>query len=149
MELQAVADLVDAQTGLAKPDKTTGGTFQARHRAMIIWGFVVTFGAAAIGAGLKMLGKENIHPAGELTPYISVIAVLLAFFGMGLMSYPFLQMISPNRKPKRVPSLKSEPTVKLNAELAEPASSVTDQTTELLETSQVRLNVRDTAPHDR
>jgi len=151
MELQAVADLVAGQAGIAKPDNATGGTFQTRHRAMIIWGFILTFGAAGIGAGLKILGKENIHPAGELTPYISVIAVLLAFFGMGLMSYPFLQMMSPGRRSRssRAATPNSEPTVKLKPELlTELPPSVTDLTTELLDASESPIKVRDTAPRD-
>jgi hypothetical protein len=77
-----------------------------------------------------------------------VIAVLLAFFGMGLMSYPFLQMMSPSLKSQRTPSPKPERTSKPKPGLPEQPSSITDQTTELLEAAEARTNVRDTASQD-
>src|SRR5436309_6874713 len=84
MELQAVAELIRDQTPIIKPKSPEQPNFEARQRAMLISGLIITFGAAAVGASLKILGKENIHPVGELTPYVSVIAVVAAIFGMGL-----------------------------------------------------------------
>jgi hypothetical protein len=64
MELQAVAELVRDQSPIVKPQSHKEPTFAARQRAMLLWGFIVTFGAAGVGASLKILAKEIIHPAG-------------------------------------------------------------------------------------
>lgn len=106
-------------------------------------------GAAAAGASLKILGKENIHPLGEFTPYVSVIAVVAAIFGMGLMCYPFLQQ-TWGKPSSRKPALpKPEPTIKLRPVLLpEEQPSITEQTTEFLEASEARAKVRDTAPQN-
>ena len=149
MELQAVSELIRDQSPMVKSHSHQERTFAARQRAMLIWGFIITFGAAGVGASLKILAKESIHPAGEFTPYVTVIAVLAAFFGMGLMCYPFLQMNSGNTSSRRRPLPMSEPTIKLRPVLLpEEQPTVTEQTTELLEASEARINVRDTAPQN-
>jgi len=102
-----------------------------------------------VGASLKILAKESIHPAGEFTPYVTVIAVLAAFFGMGLMCYPFLQTMSSNTRSRRPPLPKPQSTIKLSPVLLpEEQPSVTEQTTGFLEASQAQINVRDTAPQN-
>jgi hypothetical protein len=148
MELLAVAELIRDQSPMVKPESPQA-TFEARHRGMLIWGLIITLGAAAAGASLKILGKENIHPLGEFTPYVLVIAVVAAIFGMGLMCYSFLQQVwsKPSSRKPALPN--SEPTIKLKPVLLpEEQPSVTDQTTELLEASEARINVRDTAPQN-
>ena len=149
MELQAVSELIRDQSPMVKPRSHQEPTFAARQRAMLIWGFIITFGAAGVGASLKILGKENIHPLGEFTPYVSVIAVVAAIFGMGLMCYPYLQQ-TWSKPSSRKPALpKVEPTIKLRPVLLpEEQPSVTEETTELLEASEARINVRDTAPQN-
>lgn len=149
MELRAVAELIRDQSPMVKPESPQEPTFEARVRGMLIWGLIITLGAAAAGASLKILGKENIHPLGEFTPYVSVIAVVAAIFGMGLMCYPFLQQ-TWSKPSSRKPALpKPEPTIKLRPVLLpEEQPSVTDQTTELLEASEARIKVRDTAPQN-
>lgn len=149
MELQAVAELIRDQTPMVKPESAQEPTFEARQRAMVIWGLIITLGAAAAGASLKILGKQSIHPAGEFTPYVSVIAVVAAIFGMGLMCYPFLRMTwgKPRSRRPALPKPKPEPTNKLRpALLSEEQPSITEQTTEFLEASEARAKVRDTAP---
>lgn len=149
MELQAVAELIRDQSPLVKPESPLGPSFEARQKAMLIWGLVTTLGAAAVGASLKILGKENIHPLGEFTPYVSVLAVVAAIFGMGLMCYPFLQMMSDNARSRRPPLPKPQPTIKLRSVLLpEEQPSITEQTTEFLEASEARAKVRDTAPQN-
>lgn len=149
MELLAVAELIRDQSPMVKPQSRQEPTFGTRQRAMLVWGFIITFGAAGVGASLKILAKESIHPAGEFTPYVSVIAVLAAFFGMGSMCYPFLQMMSGITRSRRPPLPKSEPTVKLRPlPLADEQPSVTEQTTEFLEEIDARIKVRDTAPQN-
>src|SRR6266705_3137267 len=137
MELQSVAELINDQTPIVKPVSSGEPGVHARQRAMLIWGLIITFGAAAVGASLKILGKEGIHPAGEFTPYLSVIAVLAAIFGMGLMCYPFLQQTWGKPISRKPPLPKSEPTIKLRpALLSEEHPSVTESTTEFLEASE-------------
>jgi len=149
MELQAVADLIRDQSPMVKPQSSEQPTFEARQRAMLIWGLIITFGAAAVGASLKILGKENIHPAGEFTPYVSVIAVVAAIFGMGLMCYPFLQQTWGKPGSRKPPLQKTEPTIKLRpALLSEEPPSVTEFTTEFLEASEARAKAPDTAPQN-
>src|SRR5215210_1127554 len=82
MELQAVGQLVDAQTDIKKPepDKVL---FSARQRAMVIWGLILTLAAVFFGSSVKLLGKENIQLAGDFTPYLMVVNLLLVFLGMG------------------------------------------------------------------
>jgi hypothetical protein len=149
MELQPVADLIRDQSPMVKVQSHHEPTVEARPRAMVIWGFTMMFGAAAVGVSLKLLGKEGIRPFGEFTPYVSVIAVVAAIFGMGLMCYPFLAQTwgKPNSQERALP--KSGPTIKLRpALLSDEQPSITEQTTELLEASEVRINVRDTAPQN-
>jgi hypothetical protein len=134
---------------MVKRESPEGPSLETRQRAMLIWGLIITFAAAAVGASLKILGKENILPAGEFTPYVSVIAVVAAIFGMGLMCYPLLQQTWSNPK-RRKPGLPNgEPAIKLKpALLAAEQPSITEKTTEFLEASQVQARVRDTAPQD-
>jgi len=149
MELQAVAELIRDQTPIIKPKSPEQPNFEARQRAMLISGLIITFGAAAVGASLKILGKENIHPVGELTPYVSVIAVVAAIFGMGLMCYPFFQprLGKPGSREPALP--KPEPTIKLRpALLSEEHPSVTEFTTDFLEASEAQAKAPDTAPQN-
>ena len=149
MELQPVAELIRDQSPMVQPESHQESTFAARQRAMLIWGFIITFGAAGVGASLKILARESIHPAGEFTPYVTVIAVLAAFFGMGLMCYSVLQQTRGKPSPGKRVLPKSEATITLRPTLiSDEQPSITEQTTELLEASEARTNVRDTAPQD-
>ena len=144
MELQAVAELINSQTDITKPEKRKEGVFQGAQRAMLIWGMIITFAAVAAGASLKILGKEQIQPAGDFTPYLNVIMLFIAFFGMALMCYPFLHVVLPqSRKRTSTRDGSDKPSPKL---VADEPSSVTEQTTRFLEPSEPRIG-RDTAPH--
>lgn len=149
MELQAVAELIRDQSPLVKRAERQPPAFEARTRALVIWGLIMTLSATAAGASLKILGKENIHPAGEFTPYVSVIAVIAAIFGMGLICYPFLQQ-TWSKPSSRKPALpRQESTIDLRPDLrAEQQSSVTEKTTEFLEASESRAKAPDTAPQN-
>ena len=83
MEMQGVAELVGAQN-IAKPDCAKVPSLPGRHRAMLVWGMIVTLVAVFFGSSLKLLGKEHIQLAGDFTPYLMVITMLVAFFGHGL-----------------------------------------------------------------
>jgi len=143
MELLAVADLVRGQSNLIKPEPSRPSGFQGRQRAMLLWGFVTMFVAVAVGASLKLLGKEGIRPAGDLTPLVSIIALLSAFLGMALICYPFLDLVTPRGKRRDQSPTAPQRTAKL---LNEEPSSVTEHTTELIEASIRRSDERDTAP---
>lgn len=146
MELQAVSELVRGDGPTQKPDRRDQSGFERRQRVMLICGFVTTFGAAAVGAALKLLGKENIRPAGEFTPYLTVLAVLAALFGMGLICFASLGLVSPRRRSKKQSS-NTEPIVGPQVEqLPDQSSSITEKTTEFLEGSELRIQVRDTTP---
>ena len=148
MELHAVAQLVDAQTDIKKPEPAKA-LFSARQRAMVIWGLILTLAAVFIGSSVKLLGKENIQVAGDFTPYLMVLNLLLVFLGMGLMCYPFLQMMSPNRRSSLPPSPKSQPTVGLKPTLLpEEPPSIVEKTTEFLEAAAIPRDALDTAPHE-
>lgn len=148
MELHAVAELVSAQTDIAKQQPAKETHLSGGQRAMVVWGMILTFIAVASGSSLKILSKEHIQVAGEFTPYLMVISLFLLCFGMGLMCYPYLHTFTPRRSSKPSRPSKSEPTVKLEALLlSEEPSSITEQTTEFLEASRLRASARDTAPH--
>ena len=97
MELQPVALLVQNDDTSQKPACNESRPAK-RRRAMLIWGCIMMFVAVAVGASLKVLGKEGIRPAGEFTPYLSVLALLTVFFAMGLMCLALLENISPRRR---------------------------------------------------
>src|SRR6185436_5001495 len=78
MEMQGVAELIGAQTNIAKPDCEKGPFKHGRHRAMLVWGMILTLVAVFFGSSLKLLGKEHIQVAGEFTPYLMVITMLVA-----------------------------------------------------------------------
>src|SRR5437868_753516 len=94
MELQPVALLVQNDDSSHKPACEHESRPAKRRRAMLIWGCVTMFVAVAVGASLKVLGKEGIRPAGEFTPYLSVLALLAVFFAMGMMCLALLENIS-------------------------------------------------------
>jgi hypothetical protein len=145
MELQSVADLVRSDNSSQKADHKLESGFTKRHRAMLIWGCVTMFGAVAVGASLKILGKEGIKPAGEFTPYLSVLALLVVFFSMGLMCLALLENISPRRGKRKGPE--PDQTVSSQVEqLADQPFSIVEKTTEFFEDAPAPVRVRDTAP---
>jgi hypothetical protein len=146
MDLQAVAELVASQPNVSKQAQRREPTLDDRQRSMVIWGMILMLAAVGVGASLKILSKDQIHLAGAFTPYLSVISLLIAFFGMGLMVYPFLQT-SRNRRSRPDMALTHEPGGSLEPEmLVEKPSSVTEHTTEFLEPLPLRTDVRNTAP---
>jgi len=146
MELQAVAELIRDQSPTIKCAKTGNLAFLPWQRMMLVWGFVAMLVGVAVGVALKMLAKENIHPAGAFTPYVSVLAMLGALLGMGLTCYPFLQSIWVNPKKRKGSLMPPESRTGLQTDLLNEApASIVEHTTEFLERSESRINVRDTA----
>jgi len=128
---------------MVQPDRARTPT--ANLKAMVSWGFILMFGAVAVGASLKFLSKENIQPLGAATPYVSVIALIAAFFGMALLCYPFLAQTWIKAPSGRPAVNRPKPTIKL---LPEEQPRVTEQTTEFLEGSEARLDARVTGPQN-
>lgn len=146
LELLAVADLISAQTNIAKPGTTKVASLDGRNRAMVIWGMILALVAVAAGSSLKILMNQHIQVAGDFTPYLLVITLLLLFLGAGLMSYPFLHVMAPRTRSRQPLASNPERTTELRPELPPEQSSVTEQTTKFLEESEARIRVRDTAP---
>lgn len=119
---------------------------------MVLWGMILSLGALAAGSSFKILWNENVRIAGDFTPYLLPITLLLLFLGFGLMSYPFLRMMAPRAKPGHPLSSKPERTTERTSELTDPLTpelppiqaSVTEQTTKFFEESEARIQVRDT-----
>jgi hypothetical protein len=128
---------------MVQPDRAQKAT--ANLKAMVTWGFIIMFVAVAVGASLKILSKENIQPLGAATPYVSVIALIAAFFGMGLLCYPFLAQTWIKAPSRRSAVDKPKSTIKL---LPEEQPRVTEQTTEFLQGSEARLDARVTGPQN-
>jgi hypothetical protein len=145
MELRGVAELIDDQSPMVKQASCQRKTFAVRQQATLMCGFIMMFVGVGVGVSLKVLGREGIRPVGEFTPYLSVIALLTALLGMGLMCFPFLPMMFGNSRSRRNPS---HPTNRLAPpQLAERLPTVTEQTTEFLERVDAHVSVADTAPH--
>lgn len=147
LELLEVADLISRQTDIARP-RTRKETSLDGRRAMVLWGMILSLGALAAGSSFKILWNENVRIAGDFTPYLLPITLLVLFLGFGLMCYPFLRSIAPRAKPGDPLSPKSERTSELTdplaAELPPIQASVTEQTTKFLEESAARIPVRNT-----
>lgn len=107
---------------------------------------ILSLASVAAGSSLKILGKEHIQVAGDFTPYLLPIMLVLLFLGVGLMCYPYLRVMAPRGKPGQPLSSKTERTTELTPELPAEMASVTEQTTKFLEESEVPIRVRDTAP---
>jgi hypothetical protein len=146
MELTKVAELIRGQSDLDKRDAAVT-VFQRRHRTMLILGMVLMLAAVLFGSSLKILSKENIQIAGEFTPYLMVVNLLLLCIGIGLICFPFLLMMTNSPRAGKPVSNRTEGTLKLDPQLLsdEPAS-VTEQTTEFLQSSEAGVTARTAAP---
>lgn len=147
MELQPVADLVRNDNSGQKPEHKAEPAFDKRRRAMLIWGCIILFGSVAVGASLKILAKEGIRPAGDFTPYLSVLALLMVFFAMGMMCLATLGSISPRRRLREDSSGVDQGGNSQARRLSDQPSSITELTTEFLEDNAATVRARDTAPH--
>jgi len=137
MELRAVAQLVDAQSNLASAEEYKSvGSFRGWQRGMIIWGASITLVAVALGSAIKVLSKDHIQIAGEFTPYLSAITLLICFLGIAMMCYPLLRGFARQRTDRILP--KAQPTINLTPDrLSREPSSVTEKTTDFMEAKTV------------
>lgn len=151
LELLEVADLISRQTDIARP-RTRKETSLDGRRAMVLWGMILSLVALAAGSSFKILWNENVRIAGDFTPYLLPITLLLLFLGFGLMCYPFLRSMAPRTKPGQALSSTPERGADQTSELTDPLTpelppihaSVTEQTTKFLEESEARIPLRNT-----
>jgi hypothetical protein len=152
LELLQVADLISRQTDIARPATRKETSLDGRRRAMVLWGMILSLGALAAGSSFKILWNENIRIAGDFTPYLLPITLLVLFLGFGLMCYPFLRSMASSAKPGHPLSPKPERATDQTSELTDPLpselppiqASVTEQTTKFLEESEARIPMRNT-----
>ena len=150
LELLEVADLISRQTDIARPGKQKDTSLDGRRRAMVVWGMSLSLAALAAGSSFKILWNENIRIAGDFTPYLLPITLLLLFFGVGLICYPFLRVLAPRTRPDQ--SSKTERTTEQTSELIDELTpklppiqaTVTEQTTKFLAESEARIPMRGT-----
>jgi len=100
-----------------------------RAQALALWGFIIMF----IGAAIGVIGKKLVHD-----DIVTVVGILLSLAGMFITVYPYLaparrQRDSPPSPPEVL--TQSTATKYLSPEgNIEYVSSVTERTTDLLET---------------
>lgn len=117
-------------------------------RGPMIWGTGLIVAAAAFGSVLKVLSKQGINPAGELTPYLLALGVLTFFVGLALVSYWALSLMFPRNQGPRSPAQAAH-TARVQPEmLPEEMASITEKTTELFDAEIAPVPVRTTAPRD-
>ena len=152
LELLEVAGLISRQTDIARPGTRKETSPDGRRRAMLLAGMILTLVSVAAGSSFKILWNENVRIAGDFTPYLLPITLLLLFFGVGLMCYPLFRKMTPSTrpdhplssKPERTTEQTSELTDELTPELPPIQASVTEQTTKFLEESEARIPVSGT-----
>src|SRR6185295_8636928 len=84
---------------------------------------------AALGAVLKVLAKQGINPAGEITPYLLALSILISLAGMGWMMLSAVGRIRPPSLPSHTsPEIANTAKMKLDL-LPEEMTGVTDRTT--------------------
>lgn len=137
MGLRAVAQMVVAQSNPTKSKQCDGvGSFRGWQRGMIIWGAGIMLGAVALGSTIKVLSKDHIQIAGEFTPYLSAITLLICFLGMAMVCYPVLKGFARQRPDLILPD--AQPTITLRPDrLAAEPSSITEKTTDFMEAKTV------------
>ena len=117
-------------------------------RRSMIGGVSLVIGGAALGAVLKVLAKQGINPAGEITPYLLALSILISLAGMGWMMLSAVGGIRPPSLPSHTsPEIANTAKMKLDL-LPEEMTGVTDRTTALFEREATEVSVRTTAPQD-
>ena len=141
MQLQAVAQLVRSQGDLSTPERAPQ-TDPGRQPTMLLWGRFIMLASVALGASIKLLGKEGARPAGDWTPFIGVALLLAVLIGMGMICYPLL---APKIKAAGARTRLSANRT-YGGDLPEVPFPIGEHTTELFEGSALRSDERNTAP---
>jgi len=133
-DLLAVAALLKAQPAI-----------DVWKRWPMVWGVTLLIAGTAIASVLKVLSNQGIKVAGEMTPYLLALAVLVVFSAFGLLTYAVFSANSQHRQ-LTPPATGEATTNRMQPALAEAAPTITERTTELMERDGVSPVERITAP---
>ena len=155
--LHTVSQLLAGQHAPDAVDQTlieTVERYQSQRQKLLRWGFLVLWGGLLVLA-IGKVADWNDHPEFGTAPIWTVLhslgdfAPIVFVIGIGLMIYSlFLPKVTAPLKSHQ-PKMMPEPKQTLSFEpqrQPESAVSVTEHTTELLEASEAKVSVRDTAP---
>lgn len=142
MNLEAVSIALATQSILpASNDSHATGSSNTSRRIMpwMRWGVIITF----VGIILGIVGKKFVHD-----DIISGVGALIAIAGIFLIAFGSLPTLAPRSgksrqsKPVKAPA-QAKPTMPMPLELLpESVSSVTENTTELLEVEKIKVSAR-------
>lgn len=119
-----------------------------QKRRSILGGILLVIGGAALGSVLKVLAKQGINPAGEITPYLMALSLLISLAGFAWMVYSAIGAALPHSRPSRSSSETGD-TARMNPGLPpQEMPGVTEATTALFEPEATEVAVRTTAPQD-
>jgi hypothetical protein len=142
MNLEALSIALATQSVL--PDSNDSHATAISHTSRRImpwmrWGFIIMF----VGAFLGVIGKKFIHD-----DIMSGVGALIAIAGIFLICFGSLPTLAPRSgksrqsKPVKAPA-QAKPTMPIPLELLpESVSSVTENTTELLEVEKIKVSAR-------
>ena len=122
----------EAAISYPKDAKVVEDRIDSRNR-LVAWGFIIMFVGVAIG----VIGKKLMHEE-----IVTVIGILMSLAGMFLTGYPYLRPSS--RKDSRSASSSREltkqspPVNQLPEGRTDYVPSITERTTDLLKSSEVR-----------
>jgi predicted lipid-binding transport protein (Tim44 family) len=154
LSLQMVSQVLAGRVPAAEPGKDVkemAEHIQNRRRKMMRWGFITMFGGLMSGILLEVIGQaiRNFDWAiGGFIQDVSQIGALIFMLGLGFMIYSrFLPKASADPQSAQPTALpQAQPTTKLPPDRrAEPMPSVTEHTTDLLQTSEAPTPARTTA----
>lgn len=133
-DLLAVAALLNEQSAIAPP-----------KRWPMVWGISLLIASTAIASVLKLLSNQGIKVAGEQTPYLLALVVLVVFGAFGLLAYAVFAA-NASRRQLASPATAEATTNRIQPALPEPAPSITEHTTELIEQDEISPVEPITAP---
>jgi hypothetical protein len=114
----------------------------------MFWGTGLIVAGAAFGSVLKVLSKQGINPAGEITPYLLSLGILTFFAGLTLVSYWAVSLMFLRNQPPHSPAQTAH-TARMQPELLPgEMPTITEKTTELFDGEGAQVPVRTTAPRD-
>lgn len=111
----------------------------------MVWGVTLLIAGTAIASVLKLLSNQGIKIAGEMTPYLLALAVLIVFGAFGLLAYAVFRANSQLRQ-LTPPATGEATTNRIQPALAEAAPTITERTTALIERDGVSPVERITEP---
>jgi hypothetical protein len=160
LNLQIHAQMLAGQPPVTEPDKTPVEELEGLHhrrRRMQFWGYVTSIGGMAVTMLSALVYAVVKEEAGMMEPItalvlgsligIGILTLFVGFFLRGYSIHFFSSKASGTRwSPELTARPQSQPTTKLLTERQpNPVPSVTEHTTDLLETSETNIPGRITA----